>query len=125
MRELELEDIGRHAWEHEPAWQPLRELVERLLATRDWGEAFVALVLVKARFDEVFGTSFVELARAAGDDALANILYSLGEDASWHAAWSSELLGFATGNDVPIASWRERWQPLVSRAFEAAGEVLR
>jgi len=124
-RELELTDTGRHAWEHAGAWQPLRELVERLLATRDWGEAFVALVLVKTRFDELFGTRFRELARIAGDDVLANILYSLGEDATWHAAWSGELLRFATGNDVVIATWRERWQPLVTRAIHAAGEVLR
>ena len=28
-----------------PAWQPLRELIERLLVTYDWGEAFAALNL--------------------------------------------------------------------------------
>jgi toluene monooxygenase system protein E len=125
MRELELVDHGRDHWEREPAWQPLRELVEKLLATRDWGEAFVALVLVKTRFDDLFGTRFGELAHTSGDDVLANILYSLGEDASWHAAWTGELLRFATGNDAAIATWHERWQPLVARAFDTVAEVLR
>src|SRR5690606_5767551 len=36
---------SREIWEKDPVWQPLRELVERILVTYDWGEAFAALNL--------------------------------------------------------------------------------
>ena len=46
-------DGARELWEDHPAWQGAREAVERLLATYDWGEAFVALDLVlKPRIDD-------------------------------------------------------------------------
>ena len=32
----------RRSWEEEPAWQGFRELLEKTLATYDWGEHFVA-----------------------------------------------------------------------------------
>src|SRR5439155_20695750 len=38
-------DGVRSRWMTDPAWQPLRETVERLLVTYDWGEAFTALNL--------------------------------------------------------------------------------
>jgi toluene monooxygenase system protein E len=28
-------------WEQDPRWQPLRQFVERLLVTYDWGEALL------------------------------------------------------------------------------------
>jgi len=35
---------AKSLWENDPLWQPLRQFVERLLVTYDWGEAFVALI---------------------------------------------------------------------------------
>ncbi len=35
------DDGARSCGRRDPAWQPLRELIERLLVTYDWGEAFV------------------------------------------------------------------------------------
>ena len=39
-------ETERRTWEEEPAWQGFRELLEKTLATYDWGEHFVALNLV-------------------------------------------------------------------------------
>jgi toluene monooxygenase system protein E len=119
-----LEDHGRALWERAPAWQPLRELVERLLVVRDWGEAFVALALVtKPRFDALFGTRLAAAARAHGDDVLANVVFSLAEDAAWHAAWSRELVRVAIAdrpaNRDVIAAWCAHWEPLADRAIAA------
>ncbi|MCU1295248.1 MAG: Phenol hydroxylase, oxygenase component DmpL, partial [Bryobacterales bacterium] len=37
---------SRARWQHDPLWQPLREVIEKLLTTWDWGECFVVLNLV-------------------------------------------------------------------------------
>ena len=62
MRQLQVThpDFGRTAqqtWQDDPIWQPLREVIETLLVTWDWGEALVALQFVlKPAFDELFMT---------------------------------------------------------------------
>jgi toluene monooxygenase system protein E len=127
MRQLQHVDPGfgsdgRARWERDPMWQPLRELIERLLVTYDWGEAFVALAcVVKPRFDALFTTHFAELARRAGDDVLANVVFSLGEDCRWHRDWSRALLDVALAdrskNRAVIAAWIARWAPLAIRAI--------
>lgn len=129
MRELRAIDpaFGEHArgdWETAPAWQPLREVIERMLVTYDWGEAFVALQLaLKPRFDDAFVTQLGQRARLAGDDALANILYSLGEDCRWHGEWSRALVELAIAerpaNRGVIDGWLAHWTPRVERALAA------
>lgn len=80
-------------WEREPAWQPLRETVERLLVCYEWGEAFVALnLVVKPLFDEFVSSQLASFAREQRDDVLARLLLSLREDQLWHRAWSVALV---------------------------------
>jgi len=89
-------DFGTNAqavWEREPALQPLRECIERLLVCYEWGEAFVALNLViKPLFDEFLCSQLAEVAREQRDDVLARMLLSLREDQLWHRAWSGALV---------------------------------
>ena len=86
MRQLQIThpEFGskaRQTWQDDPIWQPLREVIETLLVTWDWGEALVALQFVlKPAFDELFMTQFGRLARAAGDDVLGRMFFSLNED---------------------------------------------
>jgi toluene monooxygenase system protein E len=104
-------------WQADPMWQPWRRVLERLLVTYDWGEAFVALALVvKPAFDELFGTRLARLAAAQGDEVLDKLLASLGEDAAWHRAWSEALARtlvedetHGAGNAAAIAGWRTAW----------------
>jgi len=115
---------ARQTWQDDPIWQPLREIVETLLVTWDWGEALVALQFVlKPAFDELFMTQFGRLARAAGDDVLDRIFFSLNEDCAWHRAWSGSLILTAirdTPESAPvIEGWVENWAPRVSRAISA------
>jgi toluene monooxygenase system protein E len=69
MRQLQVThpEFGRTAlqtWQDDPIWQPLREVIEALLVTWDWGEALVALQFVlKPAFDELFMTQFGRLPR--------------------------------------------------------------
>jgi len=121
--------FGRDAWQSDPMWQPLREVIERMLAIRDWGEAFVALALaLKPRFDELFVAQLGELARKSGDDTFANVLFSLAEDSRWHAEWSAELVRVALAdrpeNRQVIRDWLERWNPLARRATAAFESIF-
>ena len=134
MRQLQYIDPSfgadaRMRWETDPVWQPLRELIERLLVAYDWGEAFVALACaVKPRFDALFGTHLAELARRAGDDVFANVMFSLGEDCRWHREWTRALLDVALAdrpeNRAVIEGWIARWAPLAVRAVASLGRVF-
>jgi toluene monooxygenase system protein E len=115
---------SRALWQDDPMWQPLRELVERLLATYDWGEAFAALNLaVKPVFDALFLRGFARLARRNGDEALAGMLGSFGEDAAWHREWSGALARLAVEDRPDLArtlkAWTDAWRPAALRAAAA------
>jgi len=115
---------GRDVWQTHPSWQPLRELIEKLLVAYDWGEAFVALnLVVKPAFDSLFADHWAKRARAAGDYLFAEILGSLAEDSRWQQSWSAALVATSTqereANTAVIAEWRERWQAPTQQALEA------
>jgi toluene monooxygenase system protein E len=127
MRQIAMQSAGfgdasKRTWEKAEMWQPLREAVERLLVTYDWGEALFALDLVlKPAFDELFMVQLARLARAAGDDVLAQVLGSLNEDCAWHKAWSQALLRMLVqdvpGNVALLRGWMDKWQPRAKAAL--------
>jgi toluene monooxygenase system protein E len=115
---------GRDAWQQGMAWQPLRETVERCLATYDWGEAFVALNLcVKPVIDELFMVHFPQLAKSQDDFLLGQIFGSLDEDCRWHRDWTIALLEMAIrdneGNRAVIEGWASKWARLALRSAAA------
>jgi toluene monooxygenase system protein E len=124
--------FGSHAksvWQSDPLWQPLRQLVERLLVTYDWGEAFTALnLVVKPAVDELFMTHFAQLAGTQGDEILSKIFMSLNEDCAWHRAWSRALVDDVLADDASnrtwLDTWIERWRPEVGRALAAFAPVF-
>jgi toluene monooxygenase system protein E len=113
------------AWEGGAAWQPLRRLLERLLATYDFGEASVAtLLVVKPAFDALFMQSFARLAARRGDRLLLELFGSLDQDCRWHAAWASAFVKVAV-NERPdnrplFAEWIGVWWPETRVALAAA-----
>jgi toluene monooxygenase system protein E len=120
---------GKATWQHAPIWQPLREAIERLLVTYDWGESFTALNLVmKPLFDRLFMTGFSELALREGDHLLGQILYSLNEDCQWHSNWSQALVKMAIqdqpANRDVVQRWIHRWSPLCLRAIRTLSPSL-
>jgi len=115
-------DGGKQIWERHPAWQPLRKLIETLLVTYDWGEAFAALNLgAKPVLDRFFLGDVAQTARARGDYLLGEIFFSLGEDGAWHRDWGQTLAALAgtadAGNAERLAAWTRRWAT-------AAGEAV-
>jgi toluene monooxygenase system protein E len=119
--------IGRASkalWEDEPIWQPLRELIERLLVAYDWAESLLALnLVVKPAFDELFMKHVARVAQDKGDDVLTQLFYSLYDDCTWHRDWTralvATLLSDREENRAVIESWVDRWRPLAFRAVAA------
>ncbi|HEY3717451.1 MAG TPA: toluene monooxygenase [Jatrophihabitantaceae bacterium] len=118
------------AWEDAPAFQPLRELVERALVAYDWCEAFtVTNVVIKPRVDRLVNQEIAgALATANGDPILTSIHFSLDEDARWHRAWTAALLRHLIddnpANAEVVSAWIEKWRPLASEALHACASIL-
>ena len=115
---------SRMAWQEGPEWQPLRKVVETLLVTYDFGEAWVALNLVlKPMFDHLFTVELAKFASHSGDPRLGQVLFSLGEDWRWHREVARELVRVAIAdradNHTAIEGWLQHWQPQVRAAFVA------
>jgi toluene monooxygenase system protein E len=117
-------DASRQIWEDAPAWQPLREVIERLLVTYDWGEAFVGLNLcLKPAIDGVLVSALAPAARQAGDPLLETLLRALQDDGRWHQAWSGALVATAIAdcpaNRAVLQTWIDHWAPLSLRAAQS------
>jgi toluene monooxygenase system protein E len=122
-----LGDNARLSWEHDPAWQPLRRVVERLLVTYDFGEAMIKGLLVLApAFDALYMRGFARLAAERGDRLLLELFASLDQDCRWHEAWADAFveaaLVDAPGNAQPIREWIAGAWPDTRRALAAAVE---
>lgn len=114
---------ARRIWELDDAWQPAREVLERLLLAYDWGEAFTALnLVVKPTLDALLKEAFVDLAVANSDGLTAALLQDSRVDSTRSRAWSAELARYAIANDVRnrdvLDHWAQEWQVLADRAVD-------
>jgi len=116
-------------WETDSRWQPLREVVEKLLITYDWAESFVGLnVVLKPLIDEFFMKNLSDVALAEDDYLLGQIFYSLNEDCQWHRQWSECLVRMVVEDNVrnkgTIQRWVNQWYPLAARAVHTLASLL-
>jgi hypothetical protein len=112
---------SKNVWLRDPAWQPLREAVERCLVTYDWGESLIALNLcIKPLIDELFMTYFPREAAEHDDHLLGQLFSSLEEDCRWHREWTAALLRTAVEDDgrnrAVIQRWVTHWGDIARRA---------
>jgi toluene monooxygenase system protein E len=120
---------SRTVWQTDSIWQPLREVVEKLLIAYDWAESFVGLNLVlKPLVDELFMKYLSDLALRQDDYLLGQIFYSLNEDCQWHRQWSECLVRMAIEDNVrnrdTIQGWISQWYPLAARAVHTLASLL-
>jgi len=111
----------RQIWEGDPHWQPMRELLEKLLVAYDWGEAFAALNLVaKPTYDALFNVQLAELARKNGDGLLALMADDFELDSQWSRKFTRALVEYAVQrrpeNKALLKDWVEKWTPLARQA---------
>jgi len=126
-------DIGlgrdeRAHWERDPAWQGLRELLEKALVAYDWGESFVAFNLVaRPVVEETLLRGLGSTARHNGDTLLGLLTDAQLLDAQRHRRWSIALVRQALeteGNHAVLAGWLAKWLPLADGAIAAYGQAL-
>jgi toluene monooxygenase system protein E len=120
---------SRALWQTDSLWQPLREVVEKLLIVYDWAESFVGLNLVlKPLADELFMKYLSDVALREDDYLLGQIFYSLNEDCQWHRQWSESLVRMAVEDNVrnrdTIQRWINQWYPLAARAVQTFASHL-
>jgi toluene monooxygenase system protein E len=113
----------RTIWEEEPAWQPMRELLEKLLVAYDWGEAFAGLSLVaKPVYDALFNEQFAALARDNGDELLALVVSDFTLDEKRHKETAKALVSYALQHRPELRDllkeWLGKWAPLAYRAAD-------
>ena len=113
----------RGYWETDTAWQGFRELMENVLVTWDWAEAFVALNLIaKPAIDEAVLRKLGESARHNGDMLLGLLNDAQLMDAARHRRWATALVKMAMekpGNKEVLHGWIAKWEPLADRAIDA------
>lgn len=112
----------RAIWENDPAWQGLRELMEKVLVAYDWAECFVALNLVaKPAIEECVLRRLGDSARHHTDTLLGMLTDAQAIDAARHRRWSAALVRMVCetqGNEAVIRQWIDKWTPLADRAIE-------
>ncbi|ADG06754.1 aromatic/alkene monooxygenase hydroxylase subunit beta [Kyrpidia tusciae] len=126
-----LADSGRTRaiWEDDPHWQPLRELLEKLLVAYDWGESFAALnLVVKPVYDALFNQQFADMARRTGDDLLALMHDDFDLDSRRCGRWTAALVSYAVERQPDhrslLKGWVEKWTPLAYRAVEGLAPLF-
>ena len=111
----------REHWEQGEALQGLRELLEKTLATYDWGEAFVALNLVAKPAAEETLRELGAAARHSDDHLLALLIDNQMRDGERSRRWSTALVDFSAShgnNKAVILEWIDKWMPLAAKAIE-------
>lgn len=119
----------RPRWESGESWQPLRRVLERLLAERDWGKAFAQLnFVVKPAVDAVFNEVVADAAEANDDGLTAMMHRNLHLDTLRSRRWSTALVNTAIedspGNRPVLAGWIAEAVTETTEAVAQAGTLL-
>jgi propane monooxygenase small subunit len=118
----------QQVWNEDESWQPTRELVEKLTAIRDWGEAVVAANLVfEPLVAELFRSGFVMSVAAANGDFVTPTIMGVAEsDFERDLGYTKELVGLLAGdeehgehNHEVLGRWLAEWIPPALAAARA------
>lgn len=120
---------SRRIWESDPAWQPLRQALEKLLISYDWGEAFTALcVVLKPSLDTLFNDCLSDLAAQNGDRFVAELAAEFARDSARSRDWTQALTNYALERDPSLSSvfegWVSKWVPVADEVVGALAPVL-
>lgn len=118
----------RQYWEGDAAWQGMRELMENVLTTWDWAEAFVALnLLAKPAVEEAVLRKLGDAGRHNGDTLLGMLTDAQLLDGARHRRWASALVKMAQtvpGNTDVIKGWIAKWEPMADKAIDSFAAAL-
>jgi NAD(P)H-flavin reductase/ferredoxin len=119
---------ARDAFLNDEPWQPTRRYLERLAATRDWGEVIVAANLC---FEPLVGTLLrrelgMRAAAPNGDTVTPVLARVETQEWEWARAWTTELMRFLIGDTIhgaanrsAVGGWVRDWLVQAMEAAEA------
>lgn len=122
------DDSRRTTWLDDPLFQPSRELIERVVATADWGEVMMAVNLVVepllGRF--LFNEVLLRNAAVHGDHTTAPILLEAESDRQRNLDWTVELVQLLLGdveygdaNRAVLNEWLATWNSRAEDVVES------
>ncbi len=124
---------AKRTWLSDPMWQGVRQVVEKLLVLRDWGEVIIATNLV---FEPLLGELlrvefFLRCAPRNGDGVTPTIIESAELDwernRKWTTAFAQLLLSdatHATHNRAVLQDWVNRWSVLTQNAMRGLAPLF-
>jgi hypothetical protein len=128
-------EVARTRWLEEPAWQPVRALVERVNSVHDWMERVIATNLC---IEPVVGNllrreMLLVPASANGDPVTPVIIGNAQREWFWYRDWTLDLVRFCVAdeefgeqNREALVGWANSWNPEADAAAESiAGEIER
>jgi len=122
-------DAAKERWLTDPAWQPLRQLTERLLVKKDWFELFVAQnVVLDALVHPVFFQRFADEVTEPGAAFLAMLTEFMeawyGDNRKWVDACLKTAADESDHNRDLINSWVTEWRAETIAAIEPLMSAL-
>lgn len=119
----------REIWENDARWQPIRKVLEHLLAVYAWDEASVAYnLVVRPVLDELFLGQLARAARALGDELDALVLENLKQDSRRHDRWAVALSKFAIAenpeNRDTLRRLSDKWVAVVDEVITAGAQLI-
>jgi toluene monooxygenase system protein E len=119
----------RTIWEKDPAWQPIRKVLEQALVAYDWGECLAAVNLVlKPSLNEVLNHQLSLIAKDSNDSLTWMILGNIQHDTDRNVKWSVALARYAIDqrkeNQTALQKWVNHWLPRAKAATEAAAKIV-
>ncbi|MBF6567559.1 MAG: monooxygenase [Candidatus Binataceae bacterium] len=124
---------AKQRWLSEPRYQPLRAIVESLMATEDWAELAFAVNLIIDPITTEIGVSRLVRRQAPrhGDPITPMIIMTTERDRRRNQAWTEELVRMTTAagllnaddNRIVMRAWCDRWMSLAIAAARALAPV--
>lgn len=138
LGDAELLDAAKAQWLNDPAWQPLRHLVEDTFVLRDFMEIFTAqnLVMDGLLYPLVYDRFVDDKLTAMGGSAIAMLTAFMPnwftQCSKWVDAALKTVVAESDENKVIVSAWTRQWRqrmldalaPIATKAFGADGDNM-
>ena len=121
----------KELWMESPIWQPTREVIELLMASRDWGEInFVINLIHEPLLAALFSRELVmRFAPRHGDPVTPTVAEGAETDRQYRqaacVALAKYLIDQDPANRAVMQGWLAVWAPRVMRAVEALAPLFK
>ena len=127
-------EAARTRWLEEPAWQPVRALVERVASVHDWMERVIATNLcIEPLVGNLLRREMLLVpASANGDPVTPVIIGNAQREWLWYRDWTIDLVRFCVededfgdhNRDV-LTEWTQSWNAEAEAAVDAGVDVVK